>query len=116
MVAVDNLHLDLSYNTSYANTSSTEFAKFAENFETTMEKFINDTVKANILGVQLIVAREGLVVRFLVIYDNSFTNSSYLITQLRSLLVNANSSVLSPLKVKRDKTPTASGKSLHFVY
>ena len=79
-----------------------------------MEKFINDTVKANIVGVQLIGAREGLVVKFLVIYDNSFTSTSYLITQLS--LISNSSSGLSVLKVKRDKTPTASGKSLHFVY
>ena len=114
IVAVDNLHLDLPYNTSYANTSSTEFAKFAVKFEATMEKFINDTVKANIIGVQLIGAREGLVVKFLVIYDNSFTNTSYLITQLS--LISNSSSGLSVLKVKSDETPTASGKSLHFVY
>ena len=53
MVVIDNLRMNLTYKSGYADPHSAEFVGFAKDFEVAMMRFIKASTGVGVLGVQV---------------------------------------------------------------
>jgi len=99
MIAVNNLHLDLTYTAAMADKTSDEYAALADKLEVEITTELKKKFP-KVIGVQILSLKNGsVIVDLIVIYGRDSTTADALKTQLPTLLTDGSISSVIITKI-----------------